>query len=77
MGSALTPSVAMCEHAHLLLNEPAQDEISRVLQARKVLVARRMQARSLWQRRFYVIFTVNGYLEAGLPWRSHGGKRPS
>ncbi len=36
MGSALTPSGARCEHAHWLVNEPGQGEISRVLQALKV-----------------------------------------
>ena len=45
--------VIMPEHVHLLVSEPAQGDLSVVLQALKISVARKFTARPFWQRRFY------------------------
>ncbi len=45
--------VVMPEHVHLLVSEPARGDLSVVMQALKVSVARRMRPRPFWQHRFY------------------------
>ncbi|MFP5231489.1 MAG: REP-associated tyrosine transposase [Acidobacteriota bacterium] len=52
-GFAVDAYVIMPEHVHLLVSEPAQGDLSVVLQALKISVARKFTARPLWQRRFY------------------------
>ncbi|MFP5231518.1 MAG: transposase [Acidobacteriota bacterium] len=42
----------MPEHVHLLVSEPARGNLSGVMQALKLSVARRMQARPFRQHRF-------------------------
>jgi putative transposase len=57
--------VVMPEHVHLLLSEPAMKDLSVVLQALKISVARKMTQRPFWQRRFYDfnVFTDKKRLE--------------
>jgi putative transposase len=47
--------VVMPEHVHLLVSEPSDKEVSlsKALQALKISVSRRLDARPFWQRRYY------------------------
>ena len=47
--------VVMPEHVHLLVSEPRDHEVSlsKALQALKISVSRRLDARPFWQRRYY------------------------
>jgi putative transposase len=45
--------VAMPEHVHLLVSEPAIDLLSAGLQGLKLSVVRRAKQRPFWQRRYY------------------------
>ncbi|MFP5231492.1 MAG: transposase [Acidobacteriota bacterium] len=52
-GFTVDACVIMPEHVHLLVSEPTQGDLSVVLQALKISVARKFTARPFWQRRFY------------------------
>jgi putative transposase len=45
--------VVMPEHVHLLVNEPEQGNLARVIQALKLSVAVRRRERPFWQARYY------------------------
>jgi putative transposase len=45
--------VVMPEHVHLLVNEPGQGNLARVIQALKLSVAVRRRERPFWQARYY------------------------
>ena len=45
--------VVMPEHVHLLLSEPAEDLLSKGLQALKIAVSKRAEERPFWQARYY------------------------
>src|SRR5215469_7342078 len=59
--------VVMPEHVHLLVSEPLNREVflSEALQALKISVAMRLNARPFWQRRYYDfnVFTHNKRVE--------------
>ncbi len=59
--------VAMPEHVPLLVGEPLNREVplAKALQALKISVARRLDARPFWQRRYYDfnVFTHNKRVE--------------
>ena len=59
--------VVMPEHVHLLVSEPLNREVSlsQALQALKISVAMRLNARPFWQRRYYDfnVFTHNKRVE--------------
>jgi putative transposase len=52
-GFTVDAYVVMPEHVHLLVSEPSRGNLSVVLQALKISVARKMTPRPFWQRRFY------------------------
>ncbi|MBW4038170.1 MAG: transposase [Acidobacteria bacterium] len=52
-GFTVDAYVVMPEHVHLLLSEPSRSNLSVVLQALKISVARTMTPRPFWQHRFY------------------------
>jgi putative transposase len=45
--------VVMPEHVHLLVSEPPEVTLARILQAVKISVARRLTEKPFWQRRYY------------------------
>ena len=52
-GFTVVGYVVMPEHVHLLLSEPPEQSLARVLQAVKISVAKRLNERPFWQRRYY------------------------
>lgn len=52
-GFTVDAYVAMPEHIDLLVSEPSRANLSVVMQALKISVARKMTPRPFWQRRFY------------------------
>jgi putative transposase len=45
--------VIMPEHVHLLLSEPPEANLARILQAVKISVARQLKEKPFWHRRYY------------------------
>lgn len=45
--------VVMPEHVHLLLTEPPEESLARILQALKISVSKLLPAKPFWQRRYY------------------------
>ena len=66
-GFEIDSYVVMPEHVHLLVSDPARGDLSLVMQALKVSVARRMRLRPFWQHRFYDfnVFTDEERVEIG------------
>ncbi len=64
-GFTVDAYVVMQEHVHLLVSEPLRCDLSVVMQALKISVARKMTPRPFWQRRFYDfnVFTDEKRLE--------------
>jgi putative transposase len=55
----------MPEHVHLLMSEPLDVPLSKILQALKISVSRRLVQRPFWQPRYYDfnVFTHNKRVE--------------
>ena len=52
-GFTVDSYVVMPEHIHVLVSVPLRKDLSVVMQALKVSVARKLKPRPFWQRRFY------------------------
>ena len=52
-GFVVVGYVVMPEHVHLLLTEPPEEGLARIVQAVKISVSRLLPAKPFWQRRYY------------------------
>jgi putative transposase len=50
---AMVGYVVMPEHVHLLVGEPSEVGMARILQAIKISVSKRLPEKPFWQRRYY------------------------
>ena len=52
-GFAVVGYVVMPEHVHLLVTEPPEESLARILQALKISVSKHLPPKPFWQRRYY------------------------